>query len=90
MWRLPFPAVKFKRLFISQLDEFKMREDVVFLEAMTTLAMALELTTAAEGIKAGIQAVRVSPLAIAVRKDFCSPRTPVLRTSVGQSMGNAS
>ncbi len=56
--RLPFTGMKIDRSFIVQLDD-ENHEGEVFLEAMTTLATALKMTTVAEGIETESQAVRV-------------------------------
>ncbi len=56
--RLPFTGMKIDRSFIAQLED-ESREGDVFLEAMTTIATALMLTTVAEGIETESQAKRV-------------------------------
>jgi EAL domain-containing protein (putative c-di-GMP-specific phosphodiesterase class I) len=50
--------MKIDRSFIAQLED-ESREGDVFLEAMTTIATALMLTTVAEGIETESQAKRV-------------------------------
>lgn len=89
--RLPFSGMKIDRSFIVQLGR-EYDEGDVLLEAMTTLAVALNLSTVAEGIETECQAERVRNAGCQYAQGFLfarpAPIEEIIETSVSQSLVN--
>lgn len=82
--RLPFTGMKIDRSFIAQLGD-QYDEGDVMLEAMTTLATALNLSTVAEGIETESQAQRVRDAGCQYAQGFLFARPAPIEDVIEQT-----
>lgn len=89
--RFPFTGMKIDRSFIVQLGE-QYDDGDVLLEAMTTLATALKLSTVAEGIETEAQAHRVRDAGCQYAQGFLyarpAPIDAIIAATVGHCLAN--